>query len=92
MTKYIDVEKYNDELNKIEDFICGDAIYGIAFARAALNKMSAADVQSVVHCKDCIHRHKPEDCCPMCSTDMNDNVFDLTEDNNFCKYGDEHEQ
>lgn len=21
MTKYIDVEKYNDELNKIEDFI-----------------------------------------------------------------------
>lgn len=58
MTKYIDVEKYNNELNKIEYFICGDAIYGMAFARAALNKMSAADVQPIVHCKDCIHREK----------------------------------
>ena len=58
MTKYIEVEKYNNELNKIEDFICGDATYGMAFARAALNKMSAADVQPVVHCKDCINKPK----------------------------------
>ena len=58
----------------------------------SIDYQPTADVQPVVHCKDCIHRHKPEDCvCPMCSTDMNDNVFDLTEDDNFCKYGDEHE-
>lgn len=47
MAKYIDVEKYNNELNKIQEFICGDAVYGMAFAKAVLNNTPAADVFTI---------------------------------------------
>ena len=80
MTRYIDADNIDDS-----DLISGKEQMHF---RALIAKQPTADVQPVVHCKDCIHRHKPDDCvCPMCSTDMDDNVFDLTEDDNFCKYG-----
>ena len=97
MTKYLNAEEmlnnYEADCEVYENN--GDSLDAELWMVYYLKNHSSADVQPVVHCKDCIHRHKPEDCvCPMCSTDMNDNVFDLTEDDNFCKYGnngDEHD-
>jgi hypothetical protein len=56
----------------------------------SIDEQPTADVQPVVYCKDCIHRHDP-DVCPMCTECWSDrdgeNIQDLTEDDNFCKYG-----
>ena len=55
MTRYIDADEYYDELLKMESDISfsKQEINGIRNAIASLQAQPTADVQPVVHCKDC---------------------------------------
>jgi hypothetical protein len=63
MSRYIDADKYLDELDKQ---ICSDCIdedahccsCGVGSARAIAKDAPTADVVEVVRCKDCAHYHE----------------------------------
>ena len=104
MTRYIDIDnavKFHIEIPRgvrEQDFL-----EGIDFALKNIESEPMADVQPVVHCKDCIHRYNADNSniCPMFESHSEYNEsweeweeidIDNTDDDNFCKYGDEHEQ
>ena len=104
MTKYLNAE---DMLNNYEAD-CevyennGDSLDTESWMMDYLKNHSSADVQQVVHCKDCIHRYNADNSniCPMFESHSEYNEsweeweeidIDNTDDDNFCKYGDEHD-
>lgn len=98
MSRYIDVDKYLDELDKQ---ICSDCIdedlhccsCGVGSARAIAKDAPTADVVEVVRCGQCKHctltdegEYNPEDI--VCDYFMTDGM----QENDYCSYGERKEQ
>lgn len=70
--------------------VCADPCTKYRYRVPCRKFVNAADVVEVVRCKDCKWRNTPD--CDMTCYDDTGEIVDLTEDNDFCSYGERKEQ